>query len=60
MNQENITQEICLTLEQWEKVKEALDFYECAAAEFLSFTDWMNFRKEYIMPVYDQMPDKVF
>lgn len=60
MNQEKVTKEICLTLEQWEKVKDALNFYECAAIQFLSITDRMNFSEEYIIPVYDQMPDEVF
>lgn len=60
MNHGKVTKEICLTLEQWEKVKDALDFYECAATEFLSTTARENFREEYIMPVYNQMPDEVF
>lgn len=60
MDQGKVTKEICLTLKQWEKVKDALHFYECAAVEFLSLTGRINFSKEYIMPVYDQMPDEVF
>lgn len=60
MDQRKVTKEICLTLDQWEKMKDALDFYERAAIEFLSRTDRMNFREEYIIPVYDQMPDEVF
>lgn len=60
MDQRKVTKEICLTLDQWEKVKDALNFYECAAIEFLSITDRGNFSKEYITPVYDQMPDEVF
>lgn len=60
MDQRKVTKEICLTLDQWEKMKDALDFYERAAIEFLSRTDRMNFREEYIIPVYDQMPNEVF
>lgn len=57
---QRVTKEICLTLEQWEKMKNALDFYERAAIEFLSLTDRADFSKKYIQPVYDQMPDEVF
>ena len=60
MDQGKITKEICLTLEQWVKVRDMLDLCELAAVMFLSATDRMNFSKEYIMPVYDQMPDEVF
>jgi len=49
-----------LTLDQWEKVKNALNFYECAAVEFLSITDRENFSEEYIIPIYNQLPDEVF
>ncbi len=58
--QGNVTKEICLTLDQWEKVKNALNFYECAAVEFLSITDRENFSEEYIIPIYNQLPDEVF
>lgn len=57
---EKITREISLTFDQWEKVKNALDYYESAANEFMSFKDRVEFRKEFILPVYEQMPDEVF
>lgn len=60
MDQGKVTKEICLTLDQWEKMKDALDFYERAAVEFLSFTGRTDFREKYIQPVYAQMPDEVF
>ena len=57
---EKITREVSLTFEQWEKVKNALDYYESAAKEFMSYIDGVKFRKEFILPVYEQMPDEVF
>lgn len=60
MDQGKVTKEICLTLGQWEMMKDALDFYERAATEFLSFTDRTDFSEKYIQPVYAQMPDEVF
>ena len=57
---EKITRKISLTFDQWEKVKNALDYYESAAKEFMSYTDGVKFREEFILPVYEQMPDEVF
>ena len=57
---EKITREISLTFDQWEKVKNALNYYESAAKEFMSYTDGVKFRKEFILPVYEQMPNEVF
>ena len=57
---EKITREISLTFDQWEKVKNALDYYERAAKEFMGYTDGITFRNEFILPVYVQMPDEVF
>ena len=59
-NMGKITREISLTFDQWNKVKDALDYYESAAKEFMSYTDGVEFRKEFILPVYEQMPDEVF
>lgn len=58
--EEKITKKISLTLDQWETVKDALNFYECAAVEFMTYAQRRDFSKEYIKPVYDQMPDEVF
>ena len=57
---DKITREISLTFEQWEQVRKALDYYELAAKEFMSIRDGELFRKEFILPVYAQMPDEVF
>ena len=55
-----ITKTITLTLEQWERLKNALALYEYAATEFMDFKEGQRFREEYIMPVYNQIPDEVF
>lgn len=54
-----VKRELSLTLEQWEKIKNALDFYERAAMEFLPYPEGLKFRDEDWV-IYDQMPDEVF
>ncbi len=57
---DTVTKEISLTLDQWEILKKALDYYEYAAREFMTMRDAENFRKEFVLPIYEQMPDEVF
>lgn len=57
---DKVAKEIRLNLDQWEQVKNALDYYENAAREFMTLREAEKFRQEFILPVYDQMPDEVF
>lgn len=57
---DKVTKVICLNLDQWEQVKNALDYYENAARVFLTCREAEKFRQEFILPVYGQMPDEVF
>lgn len=57
---DQVKREISLNLDQWEKLKDALDYYERGAREFLPYKDGEELRKEFILPVYMQMPDEIF
>ena len=57
---DTVTKEISLTFDEWETLKKALDYYEYAAREFTTMTDADEFWKEFILPVYEQMPEEVF
>ena len=55
-----ITKQITLTVEQWQIVASALDFYMKAKDEFSSYSEAKEYRSKFIQPMFNQMPDESF
>ena len=49
-----------LTEEQADLIKEAIDVYEYATANVISFDEHMYRRNNIINPIYNQLPDELF
>ena len=49
-----------LTEEQADLIKEAIDVYEYATANVISFDEHMYRRNNIINPIYNQLPDGLF
>lgn len=59
-NKKEITKSLTLTIEQWQTVASALDFYLKAHDEFAEYSDCKEYRNKYIQPVFEQMPEEAF